>query len=440
MSSASPTPNTGPLEEILEQVRHHPRLIVADDYELALQRIRSSTRKFSNGEPSHSSQSEGLWISLRILHRKRPGRAVTSARTKEALGLLVENAFEASRLSSPDPWFRFPIWKNVPSERPNFGATVYDSLHGNLGAHCDLFEETYDIATVETSLRRKSERFGLSFTKEIHGAVFSLLHRGEDDFTLLKEEHALSRPLRERTDWIAAMGRLSQRLQTAGQSRPRVPSPVILAPPVVVALLRRLVPGFFADAAQVGRSSIPVEVGQPLFSKCLTLVDHGQFPESPQFAPFDMEGSPTQETVLVDQGCLRNLLYDAYAATKENRLSTGNFLRGPQAIHPRIGASNLYVRPAKDPLSRLVQSMGEGWLVEVWDSLEPAAMDEHLYTLRGKGWRIAEGRCVEPVRNLAFQFNIFEIFQRAVAVGNDLQFYGPLGSPSIFFEEIPLSP
>jgi predicted Zn-dependent protease len=439
VSSEQPNAAGSPLEEILEQIRHHPRLIVADDYELALQRVRTQTARFANGDPSHSGRSEGLWISLRILHRKRPGRAVTTARTREALGLLVENAFESARLSSPDPWFRFPIWKNIRSERPSAAPITYDSLHGSLRAPCDLFEESYEISFVETSLRRKSERFGLAFAKEIHSAAFSLLSRGEDDFTLIKQEHAAMRPLRERADWVESLGNLSHRLR---QSRPigtGRSSSVIFSAPVVAALLRRLEPFFFADDAQSGRSTMPVEIGQPLFAPCITLADHGQFPEAPQSAPFDMEGTPTQETVLVDRGCLRDRLYDAYAATKENRLSTGNFLRGLRAAHPRIGASNLYVRPAAASLGELVHAMREGWVVEVIDSLEPSALEDHRFRLRGRGWRVAEGRCVEPVRNLFYQFDIFDLFRRAVAVGDDLQFFGPFGSPSIFFEEIPLS-
>ena len=427
------------LDQIIEILSKHPRLIIADDFEIAVQRVKGATRKFRNGELSHSSQAENLWISLRILHRKRPGRAVTTARTRESLGLLVENAFQAAQLSSPDPWFRFPIWKNVRFERTPPTPTAYDTLFENLGGGFEHFEESYETSYVETMLQRKTERFGLTHSREVHGLSYSLLHQDDDDFAMVRDERSLSRPLTERADWLAALARLSLRLRKAAPLKASGRSPAILTSPVMVAVMRRLVPGFYADAAQCGRTFFPVEVGQPMFAPVISICDHGQFPEAPHSAPFDMEGSLTQETTLIDRGVFKDLLYDTYCATRENRLSTGNFLRPPQAAHPRIAASNFYLRPGDQSLSELIHAMGRGVVVETLDSLESLGGADTTCILRGKGWRVAEGRCVEPVKNIVLKFDIFELFQRAVSVGNDLRFYGPHGSPSIFFEEIPLS-
>lgn len=426
------------LEEILEIVSKHPRLIIADDFEIAVQSVKGTTRKFRNGELSHSSQAENLWISLRILHRKRAGRSVTTARNREALGLLVENAFQSAQLSSPDPWFRFPIWKNVVGERADTAPVVYDSLFENLGGGFELLEESYETSHVQTSLRRKSERFGLNHSRQVHGLTYSLLQRDDDDFGLVREERSLSRPLAERADWLAAMARQSLRLRKAAPLLGQGKSPVILGPSAAVAVLRRLVPGFYADTTQLGRPFFPVEVGQPLFSSAITLCDHGQFPDAPHSAPFDMEGSLTQETLLVDRGVLKDLLYDTYCATRENRLSTGNFLRPPQATHPRITASNFYLRPGRASLSELIHQMGRGLVLETLDGFESMGGEDTTYLLRGKGWRVAEGRCVEPIKNVQLRFDLFDLFRRAVAVGNDLRFHGPHGSPSLLIEELSL--
>jgi predicted Zn-dependent protease len=366
--------------------------------------------------------------------------AVTSAKSREALSLLVENAFEAAQLSSPDPWFRFPIWKNVKSERPAPTPVAYDSQYGALPIGWDLFEETYEHSHVETLLRRKTEKIVLGHAKEIHGLKYRLLSRGDGDLTIVDDERCFARPLHERDEWLQVLARQAARLRKAVPLRVNwTKAGVVFAPGAANVILRRLIPGFHADVLQNGDPFFPVEVGQPMFSEAITIADHGQLAEAPHSAPFDMEGSITQETVLVDRGVLKDLLYDTYAATRENRLSTGNFSRSGNRTHPRIGASNFYLRPSNATPAQLLQALGTGLVLEVIESIEPVAAEENAYVVYGRGWRVSEGRCVEPVRGIALKFDIFTLFQRAAAVGSDLRFFGPVGSPSIFFEEIPLS-
>ena len=51
------------------------------------------------------------------------------------------------------------------------------------------------------------------------------------------------------------------------------------------------------------------------------------FLRRPGAAAFDMEGSPTQKTTLVERGILKSFIYDSYFGARENRLSTGNYIR-----------------------------------------------------------------------------------------------------------------
>src|ERR1700677_4932645 len=93
------------IESIVDDIRQHPKLVVADDYEVAVQRRLARSVTFRNGERVAVTRGDRLWVSLRVLHRKRPGRAATEFRGREAIQQLVESAFESALRSSVDPWF-----------------------------------------------------------------------------------------------------------------------------------------------------------------------------------------------------------------------------------------------------------------------------------------------------------------------------------------------
>ena len=61
-------------------------------------------------------------------------------------------------------------------------------------------------------------------------------------------------------------------------------------------------------------------------------------------SPFDGEGLPSQRTVVVENGVLRNYLLNTYTARKLGMKSTHNASRG-LAGTPGVGCGNLYLEP-----------------------------------------------------------------------------------------------
>ncbi len=429
------------LDEIVEELRQHPRLVIADDYEISVQRLVTQSRDFRNGEQVRDSADDRLWIALRILHRRRPGRAVTEFRSREALGRLVDSAFESALRSSVDPWFRFPIWKPqrgalsqvAPKQLP-----AYDTLHPKLNIVPELFEESYEASDVQTLLHRKTERFQLRHERQAHAAHFAMLNRAGKDFFWVREDRAAGHALDEREDWLEALLMQSVALTEGRPFDSAGTQLLMISPAVGAALLKRMAPWFHADYVQSGRSPLVTRRDKPLFSGAVNIVDNGNYPGAPNAAPFDMEGTLTQETPLVTQGILRGLLYDTYAATRENRLSTGNYLRPPGSPLPRIATSQIYFSPSTYRPADLCRAMGEGFILQSIDNLEPLPGSESEFSLLGSGWRVSGGQCVESVRGITLTFDIFEFFSRAVEIGNDLAFYGSCGAPSILLENIPI--
>lgn len=430
-----------PLETIADRIKQHSKLVIADDFEIAIQRSSTVGVRYHNGEMRSQSRGERLWVSLRILHRKRGGKAVVLNPSIESLGALVESAFESANRAAVDPWFRFPMWKNQNSKAHAVATEpfVYDSLYEQCQQGCAALDESYDENFTETYLRRKTERFDLRHQRQAHLASWSLLAEPAEEVVFLKEEQGRSGPLHDRLPYVQnlienAAHRASQKSKPCGRGKRRV----ILAPRVTARLLRAMAPWFFADSVQNGRSPLREAMGTPLFGSALTLVDHGNHESAPWSAPFDLEGSPTQRSVLVEKGQLKSWLFDVYSATRDNRLSSGNFLRPTSEMFPRIAPSTLYIEAGDGSTRELFEKLGTGVYFDTLEALEPVTGEPTVFTLRGTGWRVAFGEPTESLNGIEARVDLRTLFRGASAVAKDLVFFAGYGSPSILVEDVPL--
>ncbi len=432
-------------EEIIDQIRHNPKLIIADDFEFSVQHCRSQSVKYRNGDETGRAFEDQFWIGLRLVHRKRPGRSSTFLHEPEALSQLVDDAFESAKHASPDPWFRFPLWKK-PKESatgPNRKAPSRwdsESLYPCLAEVPEVVEEVYEQWAIRTVLARKSERFQLSHHKDVQALHFSLFGSQTGVPWRREEDRAGLGSLDDREDWMIQLLNESARFRKTKPAilKGRQNVPVIWSPSVVSQVLKRMAGWFSADAVQHGRSPLAALREKAIFSESLTLLDDGTYLKGVQSAPFDLEGSPTQRTTLVDKGTLVGFLYDAYTATRENRLSTGNLMRFPQRPSPSIQPTNLFFAPGDVTARDLVAMVDEGVLWSSVETVEPTPGTETRIMMQGSGWTVSQGKLDGPLGHLYAEVDLVDLLRQVISVGNDLNFFGGFGSPSILFEKFPL--
>src|SRR5690606_33882787 len=149
-------------------VTKHRRLIFCDDFELCVLRSRAQKRRYRGGKAIEKANHDNYWISLRVLHRKRPGSAFTTQRHAKALTDLVDQAFLAAENSEVDPWFRFPLWKPMKCQGTPVIPRQYPSIWPQLVTHPEFLEENYETQALSLRLDRKSEKFHLECHWETH--------------------------------------------------------------------------------------------------------------------------------------------------------------------------------------------------------------------------------------------------------------------------------
>ena len=187
-------------------------------------------------------------------------------------------------------------------------------------------------------------------------------------------------------------------VQKAIQSRePRDVEPgrwtVVMEPTAVGNMVNLMMNQLSARAADEGRSffSSPGggnKIGEQFVDSRVTI--HSD-PEDPRIhsTPFDNEGLPNQRTTWVENGVLRQLVYDRYWAEQNDRQPTGF-------------PSGWYMAGGSDTLEEMIASTERGLLVTRFWYIRGVDPRTILYTglTRDGTFLIENGRISHPVKNL----------------------------------------
>jgi len=430
---------TDSFDEVIEYVRLHPKMIVVDDYELSFCRSKGSQKIFQDGKILENRGEEENCVTLRVIHRKQPGCAAVTGLEKESIQHLIENAFASSSLSSPNPWFRFPIWKantilSKSVENPGGVPEEMNTLIPDFSSAHSSVIENYAVEDTHLEIIRKTERTHLSYQKKIHRFSFRVLAQCQGTRTLLKEEHARrALCLEEQKKTLARVLKLSEAITQAERFSRSGKFPLLFSPLAAAQMVQEIFPWFYSDRILSRKS--PFSENRPRFSSKISLVDDGCYFDSPYSDPFDCEGVPSQKTELIKEGKIVGTLSDTETATRDNRVSTGNFVRTHRRYPPSIGVTTAYIEPGEGNFAEFVRNISHGIALESIQSIHWEKGSRCI--LSGCGWLIDSGSIL-PQIGIRFAFNPLELFCRAASVGKDLIIFDHFGSPSILFEEMPL--
>ncbi|MCL5779995.1 MAG: TldD/PmbA family protein [Firmicutes bacterium] len=214
---------------------------------------------------------------------------------------------------------------------------------------------------------------------------------------------------------------------------------VVLDPYIATSFLGLLSPALSGEAVQKGRSLFAGKVGQKVASDLVTVVDDGRLPGGIASAPFDGEGVPTSETILIEGGQLQGFLHNTYTAAKEGIRSTGNGVRGSFKSTPEVGTTNFFIRPGRAGAEQIIKEVKNGLYVTEVMGMHTANPISGDFSLGAAGIWIENGEFTKPVRGVAIAGNIMDLLGSVDAVGSDLEFFGGKGAPTLRVSSMSLS-
>jgi len=193
--------------------------------------------------------------------------------------------------------------------------------------------------------------------------------------------------------------------------------PVVLDPRAAGALMHQTI-GHLCEAGRAARDAdAGLRPGQRVASDLLTMGDDGRASGLTGSRPFDDEGAPTQNTLLVQHGAVVGRLHTRESAARAGVPATGNARTGAVGRPATARLTNVYVSNGKGTLDDLVRGIRLG--VYLGDAVAGHAALGRFSLTSGWGQVIRDGRLAELVKPVTLSGGVTDTLLRLDGVAGD---------------------
>jgi PmbA protein len=416
-----------------------------DGYEISVGSSRNLSLEVKEGKIDTFKCSAPVGVSIRVLKSAGMGFSYSTSLAEGDLERMVGNALVAAENQTPDSWNGFA----GPARFPSIGGLFDEGLAAVAEERkiaCAMELERLTLAADARVRRVRKASYGESeyevFIKNslgveggfrgtsVSASVSAVAEEGDDsqmgwDFGFGTKFSDIRVEEIARNAASRAVGLLGAR--KIGTMR----CPVVLENHVASEILEVLAPSFLAENVMKGKSMLAERKGVKVFPEILRIRDNGILPEGMATAPFDAEGVPQQDTLLVDEGRILTFLYDSYWARRDGAESTGNSTRGGIKSPPHPGVTNFYIENGSTSLNDILAGIDRGVLVTDVMGMHTANSISGDFSVGASGFLVEKGAALHPVKEIALSGNIIDLFASVESIGSDLRFFGPVGAPSL---------
>lgn len=180
--------------------------------------------------------------------------------------------------------------------------------------------------------------------------------------------------------------------------------------------------GLEADLALEGLSCYKGMLGEKIASSLVSIVDDKTLEYMRGTYAYDDEGTPSERTVLVENGILKNYLFDKFYAMKYEKRSTGNGRRESfrHKVIPRM--SNTYILPGNSEPEEIIASVDDGlYVLKMGGGQVDTVTGDFVFEV-SEGYIIERGKVGEMVKNATIMGNGPKVLKEIDMVGKDLGF------------------
>lgn len=175
-----------------------------------------------------------------------------------------------------------------------------------------------------------------------------------------------------------------------------------------------------ADFITNGASAYAGLVGERVGPDFLTAVDDGAIPGRRGSMRFDDEGTATRRNVLIENGILKEYMWDLTEARRAGRESTGNGRRETFRHMPMPRMTNTYIDAGPHDPQEIIRSVKKGlYAKRLGGGQVEIGRGDYVFAVT-EGWLIEDGKLTAPVRGATLVGNGPETLRKMDMIGNDL--------------------
>lgn len=431
---------------LLSDLLSAARAVGADAADAVLLASTSLTVARRLGRVEHLERAESRDVGLRVFVGQRAA-IVASGRVEWAeFPVLAERAIAMARVVPEDP--HVGIAEPAPPAADVVSLDLVDQSEPDVALLIDRTAAAEEAALAvpgvtnsegaEASWRRtdvalaSSAGFFGSYRRTSHSlSATALAGTG----TAMQRDYEFSTAVHlADLDDAASLGANAGRRAVARLHPRRPPTarlPVVYEARIAGSLLSHFAAAINGQAVARGLSFLKDQLGAAVFANGIRILDDAVRRRGLRSRPFDAEGLPTSQRVLVEDGRLESWLLDLASAHQLGLASTGHAVRGTSGP-PHPAPSNLYLAPGPLSPDALMAEIGEGLLVTELIGMGVNTLTGD-YSRGAAGFMIRGGRVAEPVAEITVAGNLKEMYA-SLAAANDLRFRRGTDAPTVRVE------
>ncbi len=186
--------------------------------------------------------------------------------------------------------------------------------------------------------------------------------------------------------------------------------------------------GLEGDFNRKGTSAFSGRVGERVASDLCTVVDDGTLPGRRGSLSIDDEGTPTEQTVLIENGILKGYMQDRLNARLMGVKPTGNGRRESYAYLPMPRMTNTYMLPGKDNPEDIIKSVSKGLYAKNFSGGQVDITSGKFVFSASEAYLIENGKLTRPVKGATLIGNGPDVLTKVSMVGNDLELDSGVGT------------
>jgi len=408
----------------------------ADDGELFIERSSSEALSFDDGRLKTASFDSSRGFGLRCVAGEASGFAQSSELSPESLSR-ASDAVQLVKVGHDGVMSALPRRTNAalypdidPTEDPNFANKV------GLLQQIDGFVRALDPEVVQVTVTLAGNRRAIAILKQNGARINDVRPLVRLNIMVIAERNG-----RRESGYVGTGGRYPyddiikpdvwqpmarEALRQAQVNLTSVAAPagqfdVVLGPGWPGVLLHEAMGhGLEGDFIRKGTSAFAGRLGDQVASKGVTIIDDGTLPGRRGSLTVDDEGTPTERTVLIEDGKLVGFMQDRLNARLMNVQPTGNGRRESFAHAPMPRMTNTFMLGGDIPQAQMIAELQDGIYASNFGGGQVDITSGKFVFQCTEAYRVRDGKIEEPLKGVTLIGDGPKVLGQIRHVGNDM--------------------
>jgi len=177
--------------------------------------------------------------------------------------------------------------------------------------------------------------------------------------------------------------------------------------------------GLEGDFNRKGTSAFSGRIGEQVAARGITIVDDGSLADRRGSLSIDDEGTPTRETILIEDGFLKGYMQDRLNARLMGVPATGNGRRESYAHAPMPRMTNTFMKAGRDDPAELLGRVKKGIFAKSFGGGQVDIVSGKFVFSCTEAYRIEDGRIGAPIKGATLIGDGPTVLTKVLGVGND---------------------